>query len=120
PLVEMGKRSYGLYLWSWPIFVWVGATQGSVGKFVWAMVLTVVVAEASYRYVETPVRRGIITKWWHDRSTITYWPLGAGAFLLGALLLFYADVGEFNRCGGGGEATFELDAAAAATADVDT
>ena len=43
PLVEMGKRSYGLYLWSWPIFVIVGATTGSVSNFVWAMVLTVAV-----------------------------------------------------------------------------
>lgn len=111
PLVEMGKRSYGLYLWSWPIFVWVGATQGSVGKFVWAMVLTVIVAEASYRYLETPVRRGIIGRWWNDRSTITYWPLGAGAFLVGALLLFYVNVDQFNRFVGGGEATFELDVA---------
>ena len=30
PLVEIGKRSYGLYLWSWPIFVIFGATEGSV------------------------------------------------------------------------------------------
>ncbi len=79
PLVEMGKRSYGLYLWSWPIFVYVGATDGSVGKFFWAMVLTVVIAEASYRYLETPVRRGIIGTWWRDRSTITYWPIGRRA-----------------------------------------
>ena len=28
PLVEIGKRSYGLYLWSWPIFVIFGATEG--------------------------------------------------------------------------------------------
>ncbi|HSP27379.1 MAG TPA: acyltransferase, partial [Ilumatobacteraceae bacterium] len=41
PLVEMGKRSYGLYLWSWPIFVIVGATTGSVAKFLWAMLLSV-------------------------------------------------------------------------------
>ncbi len=58
PLVEMGKRSYGLYLWSWPIFVIVGATTGSVSKFLWAMILTVVISEASYRYLETPVRKG--------------------------------------------------------------
>jgi len=110
PLVEMGKRSYGLYLWSWPIFVYVGATDGSVGAFLWAMLLTVVVSEVSYRYLETPVRRGIIGTWWRDRSTITYWPLGAGAFLVGALALFYVSVDQFNRFEGGSEAVFDRDA----------
>lgn len=117
PLVEVGKRSYGLYLWSWPIFVWVGATDGSVGRFAWAMVLTVVVAEASYRYLETPVRQGALSRWWNDRSTTTYWPIGAGAFLVGALLVFYVNVDQFNRFEGGGEATFELDDAGEAIAD---
>ncbi len=113
PLVEMGKRSYGLYLWSWPIFVIVGATQGSVGSFVWAMLLTVIVAEASYRYLETPVRKGVIARWWNDRATITYWPIAGGAMLGGALLLFYVNVDQFNRFEGGGEAVFELDTATA-------
>ena len=58
PLVEVGRRSYGLYLWSWPIFVIVGATTGSVTAFLWAMFLTIIVAEASYRFLETPVRQG--------------------------------------------------------------
>jgi peptidoglycan/LPS O-acetylase OafA/YrhL len=113
PLVEMGRRSYGLYLWSWPIFVIVGATTGSVVKFLWAMVLTVIVAEASYRYLETPVRRGAIGRWWADRATITYWPMAGGAALVAVLLLFYANVGEFNRFEGGDDAVFDLDAAVA-------
>jgi hypothetical protein len=112
PLVEMGKRSYGLYLWSWPIFVIVGATEGSVPNFVWAMVLTVAVSEASYRYLETPVRTGAVGRWWNDRASITYWPLAGGALLVGALALFYVNVGQFNRFEGGDEAVFELDAAA--------
>jgi peptidoglycan/LPS O-acetylase OafA/YrhL len=113
PLVEMGKRSYGLYLWSWPIFVIVGATTGSVWKFVWAMVLTVVIAEASYRSLETPVRTGAIGRWWNDRATVTYWPLAGGAVLVGVLLLFYVNVEQFNRFEGGDDVVFDLDAAAA-------
>ncbi|RLE20482.1 MAG: hypothetical protein DRJ50_10660, partial [Actinobacteria bacterium] len=74
PLAQVGKRSYGLYLWSWPIFVIVGATDGSVGAFLIAMLITVVVAEASYRWLETPVRRGVVGRWWKDRATITYAP----------------------------------------------
>jgi peptidoglycan/LPS O-acetylase OafA/YrhL len=110
PLVEMGRRSYGLYLWSWPIFVIVGATAGSVTRFLWAMVLTVIVAEASYRYLETPVRQGAIGRWWGNRATITYWPMAGGAALVGVLLLFYATVGEFNRFEGGDDAVFDLEA----------
>ncbi len=118
PLVQIGKRSYGLYLWSWPIFVVFGATDGSVGPFVGAMVLTVVVAEASYRFLETPVRTGIIGRWWNDRATITYWPIAGGALLVAALALFFVNVEQFNRFEGGDDAVFELDDAAQADADV--
>ncbi len=111
PLVEVGKRSYGLYLWSWPIFVIVGATTGSVSAFSWAMFLTVVVAELSYRYLESPVRKGIVGRWWSDRASITYWPIAGGVMLVGTLVLFYVDVDQFSRFEGGEEAVFELDAA---------
>ncbi len=114
PLVEVGKRSYGLYLWSWPIFVIVGATEGSVGAFVWAMVLTVVISEASYRFLETPIRLGIIGRWWSDRASITYWPLAGGAVLVGAVALFYVNVDQFNRFEGGDDAVFELESASLA------
>ena len=64
PLVAVGTRSYGLYLWHWPIFVLVGATHGSVDRFVVAAAITVIVTELSYRYVETPARRGALGRWW--------------------------------------------------------
>jgi peptidoglycan/LPS O-acetylase OafA/YrhL len=111
PLVEMGKRSYGLYLWSWPISVIVGATTGSVSRFVWAMALTVVIAEASYRYLETPVRRGAIGRWWQHRSTVVYWPAAGGVALVGVLVVFYANVEQFNRFEGGDDAVFDLEVA---------
>jgi peptidoglycan/LPS O-acetylase OafA/YrhL len=59
PLVEIGKRSYGLYLWHWPIFLFSDARE-SAGKFAVACVITAVVTEASYRLVEMPVRHGLI------------------------------------------------------------
>jgi peptidoglycan/LPS O-acetylase OafA/YrhL len=108
PLVEVGKRSYGLYLWSWPIFVIVGATDGAVGPFLVSMAITVVVAEASYRFLEQPVRKGIIGRWWEDRAPITYAPIAAGALLVGSLALFFVNVSPFDRFVGGEEAVFEL------------
>ncbi|MDX2379904.1 MAG: acyltransferase, partial [Acidimicrobiia bacterium] len=123
PLVEIGKRSYGLYLWSWPIFVIVGATDGSLDLFLLAMLITIVVSELSYRFIETPVREGVIGRWWGDRSPISWAPVAGGALLVGCLVTFYLSVGQFDRFKGGEDATFELsdagDGAAAAPDDTD-
>ncbi|KRA25670.1 acyltransferase [Microbacterium sp. Root61] len=65
PLRWIGDRSYGIYLWHWPLLVLlVAALQGSssvAGAPVWigllALVLTIAIAELSYRFLEMPVRR---------------------------------------------------------------
>jgi peptidoglycan/LPS O-acetylase OafA/YrhL len=117
PLVEVGKRSYGLYLWSWPIFVIVGATDGSVDLFLIAMAITIVLSELSYRFIETPVRQGAIGRWWGDRAPITWAPIAGAALLVGSLVTFYLSVGQFDRFEGGDDATFELAAASDTTTD---
>ncbi len=66
PLVEIGKRSYGLYLWHWPIFLFAGARE-STAKFFLAIAITAVVAELSYRCIEMPIRHGFIG---HARETL--------------------------------------------------
>jgi peptidoglycan/LPS O-acetylase OafA/YrhL len=60
PLVEIGKRSYGLYLWHYP--VWVAVSVELDGLGINARRLIVVVASAgmtvlSYRFVEQPALR---------------------------------------------------------------
>ena len=65
PLRWVGDRSYGIYLWHWPLLVLlVAATTGTgpeagvpVGVGALVLVSTLALAEASYRWVETPVRR---------------------------------------------------------------
>ncbi|WES62889.1 acyltransferase family protein [Microbacter sp. GSS18] len=65
PLRWVGQRSYGLYLWHWPLLVLaVFAATGAgpeTGVPAWigagVLVATVAVAWASYRFVEEPVRR---------------------------------------------------------------
>jgi len=71
PLLNwVGTRSYGLYLYHWPIyqiirkFAGVGLTGG---QFVLAMAITLPITELSYRYVETPIRKGRMRAWWRDR-----------------------------------------------------
>ncbi|GAA3203443.1 acyltransferase family protein [Microbacterium terregens] len=65
PLRWIGDRSYGIYLWHWPLLVLLVAgiqhTSPDAGVPVWlggiALALTLVAAELSYRLLETPVRR---------------------------------------------------------------
>ena len=68
-LVWIGKRSYSLYLWHWPIYVYTqpGIDQplGLYGTLVLRLALTVVAAELSYRYIEVPIRNGAFSRWRH-------------------------------------------------------
>lgn len=58
PWVWIGRRSYSLYLWHWPVFVLMRWTVGleSALQLGFALGLTVVLAMASYRFVEQPIR----------------------------------------------------------------
>jgi hypothetical protein len=59
PVVAVGRRSYGLYLYHWPIFVLGRELPLPLWKInLLGLLVTVAVAEASYRWIETPVRRG--------------------------------------------------------------
>ena len=81
PLEWVGERSYGLYLWHWPILLLLVAAlpaqaPGSMGWWllrVLVVVLTVVVAEASYRWVETPIRRKGFREWLWDLVDEVRW-----------------------------------------------
>lgn len=59
PLRACGLVSYGLYLWHWPIIVWVSADRTGIDGFsLFALrtLLTVSITLASYYLVERPVR----------------------------------------------------------------
>jgi peptidoglycan/LPS O-acetylase OafA/YrhL len=47
PMAPIGRRAYGLYLWSWPMLLLFGPVAGLVG--------TILAAEFSYRVVERPI-----------------------------------------------------------------
>ncbi len=64
PLRWIGARSYGIYLWHWPVWV-LGAElmgpEGRTGAGAWTLgvgvlLITVACATLSYRYLELPVR----------------------------------------------------------------
>lgn len=66
----LGLRSYGIYVWHWPIFVVTRPGVDLPGGFWLSLSVrvcaTVLVAEASYRYLEMPVRRGLLNRCWKD------------------------------------------------------
>jgi len=65
-LVWIGRRSYGLYLYHWPIFQAIRGIAGNkltVREFVFATIVTVIIAEISYRFIETPIRTGRSRAW---------------------------------------------------------
>lgn len=60
PMVGIGLISYSLYLWHWPLLAFYRATsigEGSVQTRLALCALAVLLALASYRYVEQPFRR---------------------------------------------------------------
>ena len=66
-LVWLGRRSYGFYLFHWPVFQFYRrfAGQGLTPyEFVVLVLLALALTELSYRYIETPVRQGAISRWW--------------------------------------------------------
>jgi len=60
PLVHIGRISYGVYVYHWPIFLWMRQKTdlGPWPRFAIAVALTFAVAEVSHRWLEQPVRRG--------------------------------------------------------------
>ncbi|MDP9464749.1 MAG: acyltransferase, partial [Actinomycetota bacterium] len=62
----VGTRSYGMYLYHWPIYQIIRGQAGvpmTRMQWLWAMALTLPITEASYRYIETPIRQGRLGEW---------------------------------------------------------
>lgn len=62
PLVWVGKRSYSIYLWHYPLLLLMNPVANISDRPWWQYILQVLVvvavAECSYRFIETPFRKG--------------------------------------------------------------
>lgn len=70
PMVWIGKRSYAIYLWFWPVLVLTRAHydvpwSGS-GLLAFQIALTLTLAALSYRLIEKPVRDGALGRLGQD------------------------------------------------------
>jgi len=78
PLAYIGKISYGLYLWHWPVILTLtDARTGLVGWQLFGLrsITSFALAVVSSHFVEVPIRRGAIRSWAAWVAT----PLAAGA-----------------------------------------
>lgn len=63
PMVAIGKISYGLYLWHWPVYILLSPERtglSGLGLLAVRLVLTTGLAAASYHLVELPIRHGAL------------------------------------------------------------
>ena len=87
PLAYVGRISFSLYLWHWPLLVFLpGTAAGLVAALTGAFVL----AAASYRFIERPARESRLLK----QSALLTYLLGAG--LVGAAVAAGAGLMSFG------------------------
>ncbi len=123
-LLWIGTRSYGLYLYHWPIYQIIRNIAGvhlKFHEFVFAMIATGIITEVSYRFIETPIRTGTVRESW-GRLSRSPSP-GARNALLAAIVVFttfavFAAVSLATADVVESEVRQSLDAAESSTCDV--
>ena len=64
----LGRRSYGLYLFHWPVFQLyrkVASNYLNIAQFIVLFIIILSLTELSYRFIEMPVREGRLGEAWH-------------------------------------------------------
>jgi peptidoglycan/LPS O-acetylase OafA/YrhL len=75
PLRWTGVRSYGIYLWHYPVIVLTTATVVTgtdLTRDFFQVVAIVLIADLSWRYIETPVRHGALGRLWVKMRSIDW------------------------------------------------
>ena len=82
PVRYVGRISYGLYIWHWPIFIWLDhARTGLYGYELFAVrvLVTFAVSVVSFHLVERPIRMGTFVSQWRAWLVV---PAGVGVVLV--------------------------------------
>lgn len=85
----LGRLSYAMYLWHWPLQVWTArygwwdlSRLSMLARASVLTVLTVALAALSYHLVEAPIRYGTVARFLIPRRTFVIVPLMLGALFL--------------------------------------
>jgi hypothetical protein len=106
----IGTRSYGIYLWHWPIFMITrpgfDVPWNSLVTFAVRLALTFGISELSYRYVETPIRKIGYRVWMRGitRKLGVATPRVATAVVVGVFVAFASVAGVLALSAGSGQA----------------
>jgi peptidoglycan/LPS O-acetylase OafA/YrhL len=99
PLRWLGVRSYGIYLWHYPIIVLTTPANATptLARVAAQVAASIVVAALSWRFIEEPIRHGAVGRWiaqlrtggWHSGARRGWAALAGavGAFALAAAAL---------------------------------
>ncbi|HDX9577220.1 TPA: acetyltransferase [Bacillus pseudomycoides] len=98
PLRWMGVRSYGIYLWHYPIITLTNP-QGNAGEFhliraIFQFFLILFMAQMSWKFIENPIRKGALKNFRLQNYRIRNLALG-GKFVL-ALAIFITVTASFG------------------------
>jgi len=82
PIRYVGRISYGLYIWHWPIYIWLNNER--TGLSGWALfavraAVTFGVSVVSFHLVERPIRMGTFVSQWRAWLVV---PAGVGAVIV--------------------------------------
>jgi peptidoglycan/LPS O-acetylase OafA/YrhL len=90
PLRWIGARSYGIYLWHYPVIVLTTPANArfSLLRAVLQITAAVAIAALSWRFVEEPIRHGAIGKTWNRLRSAGSWTRPAWAGNTGQLTSF--------------------------------
>ena len=96
----IGVRSYGIYLWHWPIYMVTRPHSDipltGLPLLALRLTLTFLAAAASYKYIEEPIRHGALERQWARyktapaetrRSLMTRFTLGATGLGVGLVII---------------------------------
>ncbi|WP_409174529.1 acyltransferase family protein [Brevibacillus fortis] len=96
PLRWLGVRSYGIYLWHYPVIVLtspvVNTGETSIVRSILQVIASVVLAALSWRFIEEPIRNGGLGKRKIRRNRVSIGRNMASVYKLLVLMLFLVSI----------------------------